>query len=288
MTELADCFRTLEGYERFASDHSDLLFNRWRAEQTITHLTRTPGRLSGWSNLADGVTEFLFQPGPNGEPPVLREQLVCKKTKMSARLRFGFEVLCQLSTDHDISDVYLTEQISPGYNWLAGQFAGAVGSEYFDDSQQEQMAKKLASFGPEGAVLRHEDIMALSFADQSFDAVVSYDVLEHVPDYQAALSEFARVLRPGGHLILTAPFKWDQHQTLIRATQNPDGSINHILEPEYHGDPVRSEGVLCFQTFGWDVLDSVREAGFADAVYALPWDFSRGFMGHLWTLVARR
>lgn len=42
--------------------------------------------------------------------------------------------------------------------------------------------------------------------DGSFDAVMCVEVLEHVPDPVRALRELARLLRPGGPLILTAPF----------------------------------------------------------------------------------
>lgn len=42
-------------------------------------------------------------------------------------------------------------------------------------------------------------------ADGSFDSVISTQVLEHVPDPRAAMSELARVLRPGGHLVLSVP-----------------------------------------------------------------------------------
>ena len=50
------------------------------------------------------------------------------------------------------------------------------------------------------------DIVAIPEPDGSFDAVVCTEVLEHVPDPIAALTEFHRLLRPGGELILTAPF----------------------------------------------------------------------------------
>ena len=40
----------------------------------------------------------------------------------------------------------------------------------------------------------------------SFDAILCSEVLEHVPEPTHALDEFARLLRPGGTLILTAPF----------------------------------------------------------------------------------
>jgi SAM-dependent methyltransferase len=45
----------------------------------------------------------------------------------------------------------------------------------------------------------------LPFAEASFDLVTSFDVLEHIEDDVAALRELARVLRPGGRLIIAVP-----------------------------------------------------------------------------------
>lgn len=50
------------------------------------------------------------------------------------------------------------------------------------------------------------DIAALPLAEASFDAVLCVEVLEHVPAPVDALRELARLLRPGGTLIVTAPF----------------------------------------------------------------------------------
>ncbi|SFG20077.1 Methyltransferase domain-containing protein [Novosphingobium sp. CF614] len=49
------------------------------------------------------------------------------------------------------------------------------------------------------------DMQAIPFADNAFDTVIHHNVLEHVPDDRKALSEIARVLRPGGRTILTVP-----------------------------------------------------------------------------------
>jgi SAM-dependent methyltransferase len=45
----------------------------------------------------------------------------------------------------------------------------------------------------------------LPYPDQSFDLVVLTEVIEHLENHRSALGEVARVLRPGGHLILTTP-----------------------------------------------------------------------------------
>jgi cyclopropane fatty-acyl-phospholipid synthase-like methyltransferase len=47
------------------------------------------------------------------------------------------------------------------------------------------------------------DAMALPFPDQSFDAAMAIESLVHMPDRRHALSEVARVLRPGGRLVLS-------------------------------------------------------------------------------------
>lgn len=54
--------------------------------------------------------------------------------------------------------------------------------------------------------------MDLPFADASFDTVVAFQVLEHVPEPGRMVAEMARVLAPGGRLVLTAPHIWGVHE----------------------------------------------------------------------------
>lgn len=49
------------------------------------------------------------------------------------------------------------------------------------------------------------DILKLPFPDDAFDLILTTDVVEHVDDDQAALRSIARVLKPGGVALLTAP-----------------------------------------------------------------------------------
>jgi SAM-dependent methyltransferase len=50
------------------------------------------------------------------------------------------------------------------------------------------------------------DILKIPEPDASFDAVLCTEVLEHLPDPVRALDEMARLLRPGGMFVITAPF----------------------------------------------------------------------------------
>jgi SAM-dependent methyltransferase len=50
------------------------------------------------------------------------------------------------------------------------------------------------------------DIAAIPESDTSFDVILCSEVFEHLPDPLKALDEFARLLKPGGKLIMTAPF----------------------------------------------------------------------------------
>ena len=51
----------------------------------------------------------------------------------------------------------------------------------------------------------------IPFKDNSFDAVLSFDTLEHIEDQSKAVSEMARVLKPGGKMLIYTMNKFDQY-----------------------------------------------------------------------------
>ena len=85
------------------------------------------------------------------------------------------------------------------------------------DQDGDELAGVLDLFGamrdagevPDGAEadIKQGDALSLPFADAEFDRVVAAEVLEHIPDDEAAIAELARVLRPGGTIAVTVP-RW--------------------------------------------------------------------------------
>jgi 2-polyprenyl-3-methyl-5-hydroxy-6-metoxy-1,4-benzoquinol methylase len=58
----------------------------------------------------------------------------------------------------------------------------------------------------------------IDYVDHSFDVIASFDVLEHVSNPSQVLSEFNRVLKSNGHLIISVPafrFLWSQHDEAL-------------------------------------------------------------------------
>jgi glycosyltransferase involved in cell wall biosynthesis/SAM-dependent methyltransferase len=53
--------------------------------------------------------------------------------------------------------------------------------------------------------------IALPLSDNSYDAIISFNTLEHIRDDEVALQECLRVLKPGGQLFITVPFLYHVH-----------------------------------------------------------------------------
>jgi SAM-dependent methyltransferase len=54
---------------------------------------------------------------------------------------------------------------------------------------------------------------AVPYDDDTFDTILSHEVLEHVQDDRAAAREMVRVLKPGGHIVIFVPNRWYPFET---------------------------------------------------------------------------
>lgn len=109
-----------------------------------------------------------------------------------------------------------------------------------------------------------QDISQLTFADCSFDIVVTEDVLEHVRKSDEAFAEIYRVLKPGGYHVFTVPFFF--HKKTLHRVKSIGDEDQHILPPEYHYDSLRGE-ILSYRTFGFDLFESLYLVGFTTEVH---------------------
>ena len=137
---------------------------------------------------------------------------------------------------------------------MRGIFPRFIGSEYIEGPD------------PRSALypILFEDLTALSLPDDMFNLLTSNEVLDHVPDLDGALREMCRVLKRGGWHIGTHPFLFSTEKSQRRACIE-GGEIVHLLEPEYHGNPMSIAGSLVFETPAWDILERCRRAGFSSS-----------------------
>ncbi|MGV8930828.1 MAG: class I SAM-dependent methyltransferase [Luteimonas sp.] len=240
--------------------------------------------LDGHCRLCDGSHGFFRLAST---PADLREGLACARCHCNARQRAAAMLLLDALDAPKRARVYATEQASPMFVALRRRIPQLRGSEYAPRFLQRLRLSAWLCRKGVATWVRREDVTALGFGDGSLDAVISLDVLEHVPDYPAALREFARVLRPGGVLVLTIPFYDDRTASEVIARVGDDGRVQHLGEPEFHGDPI-SDGVACFHHFGWNLLDAMGDAGFEDAAACRVHDAQGGLPQGLWVLRARR
>lgn len=97
--------------------------------------------------------------------------------------------------------------------------------------------------------IHHGSVTELPFADASFDAIVSADVLYHIDDDERALRELVRVLRLGGVVVINVPayrWLWSYHDVAVH-------SRRRYSRPDVR-DKLRRAGLVVDRATYWNAL----------------------------------
>ncbi|VAW43904.1 hypothetical protein MNBD_GAMMA02-799 [hydrothermal vent metagenome] len=249
-------------------------------ENEITDLVAVHGKswVKGYSWPMESESQFLVDKMYQDQGrPNFRERLVCYQTKLNNRVRGAIHVFEQQFCPQYTDRIYVTEQISLLYNWIKKKYPHSVGSEYLTDVNWLTKLRFQLSIIPQK--LNHQDLTALSFSDNVLNHILSFDCLEHIPDYKCALREIYRTLKPKGVLLFSVPFNTNAEKTEIRASLDNNSQIIFHSEPEYHGNPMSKKGSLSYYTFGWEVLEDLRGVGFTESFALVYWSEKYMYLG---------
>ena len=83
---------------------------------------------------------------------------------------------------------------------------------------------------PLGATLDcvQSDALSLPFEDGSFDRIIASEVMEHIPDDEAAMRELHRILKPGGIVAVTVPRRWPEQVCWLLSSQYHSAAGGHV------------------------------------------------------------
>lgn len=170
---------------------------------------------------------------------------------------FETERRMQLIFHHYLRDVDLTgrELLDGGsggghFSAEAVRRGASVTSLDVGEALLEQVARRCDSKRVVGSLLE------LPFEDGSFDVVLSSEVIEHTTDPKRALGELARVVKPGGKLLVTSPCKlW---QPVVRGASalklRPYQGNENFLWPRTARNVLRERGIEITDMRGFNLL----------------------------------
>lgn len=144
---------------------------------------KTPGKCYPCRKDVVFTTDFEYSSAVvNGQRiPNWRERVLCS-CQLNNRTRASIHILEGLLGANKRSSIYIAEQVTPLYEVLRKRFPKLVGSEY--------LGTKVPFGKTDERGVRNESITKLTLADASFDYVLNFDVLEHVPEPEQAYARF--------------------------------------------------------------------------------------------------
>ena len=180
--------------------------------------------------------------------PYLRNDYRCVRCNSIPRWRARITVLDRQFPDWRHQQIHESSPSGPASRKLRREAMHYTSSQFL-------------SGHPGGSVvdgITCQDLESLTFPDRSLDLVITQDVLEHLLDPERAVTEIARVLRPGGAHVFTVPI-FAGRPTLVRPP--PRGPVSTICRRSTtYGNPVDPNGSLVVREWGDDPVEFVARA----------------------------
>jgi hypothetical protein len=175
-----------EAYKKHANEHKNDYVARLSFERSLIPEVQTEFIFNGFCYVCKAFVDFIMDFQYSWEVdgtliPNWRERLVCPKCQLNNRMRAIVHIFEQELQPNRNSKIYIAEQTTPLYKWFEKSFPYVHGSEYLGDSTA------YGSCNNDG--IRNEDLTRLSFDNDEFDYILSFDVFEHIPNYKKALAE---------------------------------------------------------------------------------------------------
>lgn len=183
--------------------------------------------------------------------PTLRDNYLCVKCKSIPRERALMHVVeTYFPTWEDLT----IHEAGPSKRWMNLRLPRKC---------RHYIPSQLFSDKPHGSMMdgvRCEDIESLTFKDNSIDLHITQDVMEHVFRPELAFKELARTLKPGGAHVFSVPLVNRERASKRRAAIDLHGVVTHQEPPQYHGNPVSSNGSLVTMDWGFDIVRHIFDA----------------------------
>jgi SAM-dependent methyltransferase len=161
---------------------------------------------------------------------------------------------------------------------LKAECAGYVPTQFFTDVQPGTLYRGM----------RCETLESQTFADATFDLVITQDVLEHVFYPDRVHQEIWRTLKPGGLHIFTTPIYKGLLNSERRAGHDENGAIVHLFPLEYHGNPIDDAGSLVTFHYGYDISEMIAAAAPFDVEIRRFNDRTSGIVGEFTEVIICR
>jgi len=199
----------------------------------------------------------------------IRETYECPTCRSSLRYRAQAAAILQAFAEQEVSTLL---ELFATAKWRSLDIyePGIVGSyrKYLKSNPRYVQSFYWADvpLGQSRNGMRCEDLMQLTFADASFDLVITSDIFEHIRKPSIAFRELRRILRPGGFHIFSVPAQEPLAKKSVARVDTSSAEDVFILPAVYHGSGDGGKS-LVYTDFGQDVLDTLNDLGMPTSMH---------------------